>query len=94
MKKYRITKISRSEDLPGGLRTESVEGFLQSELEVGMPAIMWAKPLEDLITTARFISTSIVLKIEKNDDDTRSIYTQSGSVYKIEDLGEVVEDES
>jgi len=76
--KIKMTKISGG----NALRTESVIGSTDDEPVIGVPFVMFAKPIDEKFDV-RAISTSPVVAIDGN-----IITTESGSKYKIENLVE------
>jgi hypothetical protein len=74
--KVRLTRIESSHN---NLRTNSVEGFLHTELKVGNPIVVTAAPLNKSFD-ARAVTTTDIERIEGNRYYTRN------SIYEIEVL--------
>jgi hypothetical protein len=77
----KLTKIRRDDNIPGGMRTDIIEGTTYLAPVVGKSFCMFAAPLEagDL----RYIETTVIKDVQKK----KNIYivrTESGSIYKIQ----------
>jgi hypothetical protein len=83
--KVRMTKVYRDPALEGGLRTESVEGNLSYDYNIGSSIHMLSEPL-DKAMDARLVTTSRIVKLEP-ENGVDVITTENGSVYRIEKLG-------
>lgn len=68
------------------LRTDEVTGTTKKLPKKGEIFVMAAKPL-DPKASGRIVNTSRVERVVKNND-TYTIYTESGSIYMIEILNE------
>ena len=78
-----ITRISRPEDVPGGLRTVSVKGYTVEVPKLEKPFQMLSTPLETTVGV-RYIETSPVKVIVK--DPLRRVVritTLTGSIYEV-----------
>lgn len=75
-----LTKLSRP-DVPGGLRTDAINGEAAEIPEAGQPFAMIAEPLS--FGTWRDITTSPVTDVETIEEGKFKFTTMSGSVYEL-----------
>ena len=86
MRKVRMTKVFRNDAIEGGLRTDTVEGILMGEYQVGNYFVMMGNAIEKVEgegIPARLVRTSMITDIKKDGDDDL-IRTASESIYRIE----------
>ena len=80
-----LTKISRP-DIPGGLRTDSVQGSTKELPTIGKRFVMMAESLSDE-SDFRYVGTSEVERVEPIEGfditNTYRFTTWSGSVYEL-----------
>jgi hypothetical protein len=76
-----LTKVSRPEELEGGLRTKKVKGTSEIVPTVGKCFMMVGPPLDKNLDV-RFVQTSVIKDVSKKGK-TYTFRTQSGSVYKL-----------
>lgn len=83
--KIKLTKISRPEGLPGGLRTDVIVGESQGMPKRGKSFTMEAEPLNSN-ASFRYVNTSIVMQVVDLSENVKRFTTKSGSVYELEVL--------
>lgn len=80
---YKLIKVSRP-DVAGGLRTNDVIGDILTPLKVGLSFSLIAKPINPE-ADCRIVQTTPVTGI-KVEGQISEFTTQTGSVYKLEEL--------
>lgn len=86
--RVKFTNVYRDQTLPGGLRTTSVEGECEGIPDIGKTFRLIAAPLM-IGGTLRYIETSRIAEMDILDHIV-TITTESGSIYTIEVLDEIV----